>query len=84
MATWQCSEILLANKHTLQPQEDIPDSDEDLEPAGPEGDEGGQEDDQEDGNDEGNGESNDDDTNECILAATNKVDMITEAGFATL
>ena len=98
LATRQCNQILLANKHTLW--DDISDGDEDLEPlVGPEGkedgqpegggrgdgEEDGQEDVQEDSNEDGDDDRLDDDDNdEHILEATDEVDMIIEAGFDAL
>lgn len=83
MATRQCNEVLLADKHTLLREEPpAQDSDSDEEPDEPagEGNEGEEEDDESDGDDKGVREENDDD----LVAANNEVELVTAAGFADL
>ncbi|KAN0137704.1 hypothetical protein V8E53_004460 [Lactarius tabidus] len=83
MATRQCNEVLLADKHTLlqeEPPAQDSDSDEDPDERAREGNEGEEEGDESDDEDEGVREENDDD----LVAANNDVQLVTAAGFADL
>jgi hypothetical protein len=83
MATQQCNEVLLADKHMLlqeEPPAQDSDSDEDPDKPAREGNEGEEEGDESDDEDEGVREENDND----LVAANNNVKLVTAAGFADL